>query len=434
MPLHIPRVIHRLSRSGQERPQIEEPSSADQSAFLPDTSPASPPPSFAPQSPASSSALSQTSALPPLTIPSSLSNADGRQSTQSSGNNLVHGILKNPTSPPQAASESTSPSFGASSGTFSSLHKRMSSMTFDRSETIDSFLLDNNGDNNESSTPATSVSSLQGYCPLPTGAGTQKFPFFMMTISSVSALSFVALPLALRTVVLDAVNRAWKKGISKIQEVDYQPELMRRHKEKGCEGGVWEITLRGEAWVPSSSEKVSSKRIILNLLAEFAREGYDLTSSFRTSAKDTGKDTLIFLRSSAPPDPDPVFFAVAFHSHDRIWIIDAEADVGQAVEEGIKSWWVDGVRDARVRERHCRELRLRGAPWTAHTTQSVISARCIHLTIMRIITNAAMGYDFVGSVDMADREEGEMPVTFYRRRWGTSTRAVWSMPPETTTD
>lgn len=160
---------------------------------------------------------------------------------------------------------------------------------------------------------------------------------------------------------------------------------MRRHKEKGCEGGVWEITLRGEAWVPSSSEKVSwvlerlipqncswiirteaiyssSKRIILNLLAEFAREGYDLTSSFRTSAKDTGKDTLIFLRSSAPPDPDPVFFAVAFHSHDRIWIIDAEADVGQAVEEGIKSWWVDGVRDARVRERHCRELRLRGAP------------------------------------------------------------------------
>lgn len=136
----------------------------------------------------------------------------------------------------------------------------MSSMTFDRSETIDSFLLDNDGDNNEASsphTPATSVSSLQGYCPLPTGAGTQKFPFFMMTISSVSALSFVALPLALRTVVLDAVNRAWKKGISKIQEIDYQPELMRRHKEKGCEGGVWEITFRGEAWVPSSSEKVS---------------------------------------------------------------------------------------------------------------------------------------------------------------------------------
>lgn len=67
---------------------------------------------------------------------------------------------------------------------------------------------------------------------------------------------------------------------------------------------------------------------------------------------------------------------------------------------------------------------------TAHTTQSVISARCIHLTIMRIITNATMGYDFVGSVDMADIEEGEMPVTFYRRRWGTSTRAVWSMPSE----
>ncbi|WVO19716.1 uncharacterized protein IAS62_001006 [Cryptococcus decagattii] len=430
MPLHIPRIIHRRSRSDQERPQIEEPSSADQiPAFLPDTSPVSPPPSFAPQSPSSASALSQTSVLSPLSVPSNIPNGDRRQS-----NNLVHSILKNPTSPSLAASESTSPSFGASSGTFASLHKRISSMTFDRSDTVDSFLLDNdNNDNNDSQsphTPSTSVSSLQGYCPLPTGAGSQKFPFFMVTISSVSALSFIALPLALRSVVLDAVNRAWKRGVSKIQEVEYQPELMRRHKEKGCEGGVWEITLRGEAWVPSSSEKVSSKRIILNLLTEFAREGYDLTSSFRTSAKDTGKDTLIFLRSSAPPDPDPIFFAVAFHSHDRIWIIDAEADVGQAVEEGIKSWWMDGVRDARVRERHCRELRLRGAPWTAHTTQSVISARCIHLTIMRIITNATMGYDFVGSVDMADIEEGEMPVTFYRRRWGTSTRAVWSMPSE----
>lgn len=54
--------------------------------------------------------------------------------------------------------------------------------------------------------------------------------------------------------------------------------------------------------------------------------------------------------------------AVAFHSNDRIWIIDAEADVGEAVEEGIRKFWDKGIRDARVRERHCREIRLKGDP------------------------------------------------------------------------
>ena len=54
--------------------------------------------------------------------------------------------------------------------------------------------------------------------------------------------------------------------------------------------------------------------------------------------------------------------AIAFHSNDRIWIIDAEADVGEAVEEGIRKFWDRGIRDARVKERHCREIRLKGDP------------------------------------------------------------------------
>jgi len=45
---------------------------------------------------------------------------------------------------------------------------------------------------------------------------------------------------------------------------------------------------------------------------------------------------------------------------------------------------------------------------------------------MKSITRFDRGYDFVGSVDMADLDEGEMPVTFYRKKWGAS-RAVWKM-------
>ncbi|WWC60488.1 uncharacterized protein I303_103061 [Kwoniella dejecticola CBS 10117] len=362
----------------------------------------------------------------------------GQKHRSSSSTSGLQSILKNPTSPSISGSEYTTTSgsgsaflAGRGDGNASGIHKRMSSLAFDRTDTIESInTLDDDiddfestsnggrsgtGTNSNPSTPATSVSSFNNqHCPLPNNGTTTKFPFFMMTLSSVSTLSFIALPIPMRTIVIEAINGAWKRGISKIQEVDYQPELMRKHREKGCDSGVWEVTMKGEAWMPTSSEQVSSKRILLRLMTEFAREGYDLSSSFRTSAKDSGKDALIFLLDE--PDPDPIFFAVAFYSHDRIWIIDAEADVGQALEEGIKNWWVDGLRDARVRERHCRELRLRGAPWTAHSTQSLISARCIHLTIMKLITHCDTGYDFVGSVDMADKEEGEMPVTFYRKK------------------
>ncbi|WRT65884.1 uncharacterized protein IL334_002835 [Kwoniella shivajii] len=327
------------------------------------------------------------------------------------------------------ASTSGSGSESNSGSGLAGLHKRMSSLAFNRTDTIESMstspnYFDEDQDQDQyqhtphssssPSTPGTSVSSFNTHCPLPSNSNDQKFPFFMVTLSSMSTLSFIALPIPFRNIVIDVINNTWKRGISKIQEVDYQPELMRKHKERGCDSGVWEITMKGEAWMPTNSEQVSSKRILIKLMTEFAREGYILSSSFRTSAKDSGKDTLIFLREE--PDPDPVFFAVAFYSHDRIWIIDAEADVGQALEEGIKNWWVDGLRDARVRERHCRELRLKGAPWTAHSTQSLISARCIHLTIMKLITHCETGYDFVGSVDMADKEEGEMPVCFYRKK------------------
>jgi hypothetical protein len=61
---------------------------------------------------------------------------------------------------------------------------------------------------------------------------------------------------------------------------------------------------------------------------------------------------------------------------------------------------------------------------TSHNTNSLISSRIIHLAILKHITHMDRGYDFVGSVDMGDAEEGEMPVTFYRRRWG-SQRATW---------
>lgn len=82
------------------------------------------------------------------------------------------------------------------------------------------------------------------------------FPFFSLTLSSTSTLSFIGLPVALRPVVIEAVRKAWKRGIKNLDQVDYQPDLMRFHKSRGCDGGVWEIVLKDNCWIPKSEDKV----------------------------------------------------------------------------------------------------------------------------------------------------------------------------------
>ncbi|ORY20504.1 hypothetical protein BCR39DRAFT_555274 [Naematelia encephala] len=394
MPLHLPSLGHHRSSSRSDKDAEE--------TYVP-TSPKAatrvtiqPQPHRSVTSSSSSSTTGGSSSHPPSIL---------RKTTTRSSLDT--------TSSPTSSASASAPSFA----------HRMSSLSMDRTETISSDPYTDD-ERDDTSTPATSVSSLHGQCPLPSSSPSTKFPFFVMSLSSTSTLSFIALPTAMRPKILDAIHQAWKKGISKAGQVDYAPELMKKHKEKGCDGGVWEVQMKGNCWMPDSAEQVSSKRILINIMTAVAREGYSLTSSFRTSAKDSGKDTLIFLQGE--PDPDPIFFAVAFYSHDRVWIIDAEADVGQALEDGIKNFWVDGIKDIRTRERHCREIRLRGSPWTAHSTSALISARCIHLGIMKNITHYERGYDFVGSVDMADKEEAELPCTFYRAKWGPE-RAVWKM-------
>jgi len=116
----------------------------------------------------------------------------------------------------------------------------------------------------------------------------------------------------MRPSVLEAINQAWKsgKGISKIHEIDYAPEAVKRAREEGkCDGGVWEVGLKDTPWAPSSADRVSyvfrilnsvgddadtvnrSKRILINLLMTFAAEGYNLVSSYRTSAKSKSSQT-----------------------------------------------------------------------------------------------------------------------------------------------
>jgi hypothetical protein len=79
-----------------------------------------------------------------------------------------------------------------------------------------------------------------------------------MTLSSSGTLSFIAMPVSMRPGALEAINQAWKRGISKITEIDYAPEAVRKAREEGrCDGGVWEVTMKETPWLPVSADKVS---------------------------------------------------------------------------------------------------------------------------------------------------------------------------------
>jgi hypothetical protein len=194
--------------------------------------------------------------------------------------------------PPVAHRQSTTSSTGTSTSTSNSnppssiLKKSTHSSTPSRSNTQDSrtstidslsqglslshISSDTSSNHNRTSssgtgsklTPATSVTSLDALntCPLPQSAPGARFPFFTMTLSSLGTLSFIAMPVSMRPSVLEAINQAWKKGggISKIMEIDYAPEAVRRAREEGrCDGGVWEVGLKDTPWAPASADRVS---------------------------------------------------------------------------------------------------------------------------------------------------------------------------------
>lgn len=142
-------------------------------------------------------------------------------------------------------------------GDTSSLHLS-SSNGMPRSDTVDSrWSVGEYGDEPLSPGPSNSAgispilsptsssnNSMTGMCPLPESTVTNRFPFFSMTISHNATLSFIALPVQVRPAVISGVQRAWRHGIKSMDSVDYAPELMKFHKSKGCDGGVWELTLK----------------------------------------------------------------------------------------------------------------------------------------------------------------------------------------------
>jgi len=216
MPLHFPHVGHQNHRR-------HDAETKDNDSYIP-TSPESSRSNLSPQRHATVSSTTSSESAPPS-------------------------ILKKSST---SASDSTSAS--------GYLSKRKSGLTtFDGTDTISS--THDSDDEREGSssvsTPATSVSSLNNQCPLPASSAGQKFPFFVMTLSSTSTLSFIALPVTMRPVVLNAIRHAWRKGVSKMDQVEYLKELMEKHKENGCDGGVWEVTMKDNCWMPNSQDKVS---------------------------------------------------------------------------------------------------------------------------------------------------------------------------------
>ena len=193
MPLHLPHIGHTRSSSH--------------------SSDSRPPESFVPTSPGSP----RTASRVPIQPHRQGTTASFATTSSTSSSNTASSIP--PPAPPSIlrktptpqSSISSSDMTGSSTSGSAYVTKKMNNLAFDRTDTIAS-TIDSDDDDDEASTPATSVSSLTAQCPLPTSSATQKFPFFVMTLSSTSTLTFIALPVADEADGLDGRQQGVEKG------------------------------------------------------------------------------------------------------------------------------------------------------------------------------------------------------------------------------
>lgn len=104
---------------------------------------------------------------------------------------------------------------------------------------------------------------------------------------------------------------------------------------------------------------------------------------------------------------------LSFQDEDKVWLIDAPPAVVESVEDHIESAWTQGIKHSAPlsKEPGCHEIKLKGSPWAAHSHTTQISARMLHLHLLRAVH--INGFALKGAIALADKDEGEMDTLFF---------------------
>ncbi|CAK9785251.1 hypothetical protein CC85DRAFT_285353 [Cutaneotrichosporon oleaginosum] len=211
-------------------------------------------------------------------------------------------------------------------------------------------------------------------------AGPSQPLFACLHLSREDRLRLLGFPPHITEVIKNTLAIAWPVGL---QSSDGGP-------------GWFEFKLRGYPWSAQGREAVPSKRLMIHLLHHLSNAGWHLAASTDLSKKSWDKDSLMF---RAGPPVHRIIFAVTFNETDKIRIIDPPNDsIQQGFIQTVTRCWSAGIQDQKMKEERCYQMKLRGNPWYASSSQQVNDARYLGLGLLS--TFDAMGYELLGCIDM----------------------------------
>jgi len=165
-----------------------------------------------------------------------------------------------------------------------------------------------------------------------------------------------------------------------------------------------ELKLKGLPWLGPGSDSMHARRFMRKLFEALFDAGWILSLSTDVSKKTKDKDTLIFRYQNPPPKPRD-WICVAFSKKDRLRVMDAPAELLDAIYEGIQ----DQIQE---KESHPMsdvwEVKLKGWPWYSGRGDDIMNARRLLLRLFALLESH--GFTVYASVDQKadlDSEKSE---------------------------
>jgi hypothetical protein len=141
----------------------------------------------------------------------------------------------------------------------------------------------------------------------------------------------------------------------------------------------------------------------MRLLANMHSAGWVLSLTADISKAVSDCDTLIFRHQVPAPAPCQ-WLCISFSRSDRLRLIDAPADLTEAVAAGLV-----GAGALQSRKDHdvpgCHEFKMVGYPWLASYGAGTMTARMIVLMLLSVLE--AHGWTVYASVDQKSQSNGE---------------------------
>ncbi len=161
-------------------------------------------------------------------------------------------------------------------------------------------------------------------------------------------------------------------------------------------GGSHEFKLYGNPWYGQSSDAISSRVVMREILAYLFSVGWILHASTDVSKKQMDKDTLFFRKQQQPPPPS-AWIAISFNKSDRLRLIGADPQLTSAFKDllvGMRLLQTDyGWKDKAL---GAWEFKLNGYPWWA-TGEETMSTRMLLMKMLECLES--FGWSLYASVD-----------------------------------